>query len=60
MDGCTVRVRGVRWYLVQSIRLGSFNICKEQNGGLESALCGVSTENGNLGIIQDKKVMRGN
>ena len=43
----------------QTIQFGSYNILNKRNGGLKSALCGMSQVNANLGIFQEMKVMGG-
>ena len=42
-----------------SIRFGTYNICNIRNGGLESALRGMSQANMYLGIFQGKKITHG-
>ena len=46
---------GARW----AIRFRSYNICNGRNGGIESALQGLSHANVDLGIRQDIKVTKG-
>ena len=41
------------------IRFGTYNICNGRNGGLESALRGMSQANIDLGIFQEKKNTNG-
>ena len=41
------------------IRFGTYNICNGRNGGLESALRGMSQANMDLGIFQEKKLTDG-
>ena len=41
------------------IKFGTYNICNGRNGGLESALRGMSQENMDLGIFQETKVTDG-
>ena len=41
------------------IRFGTYNICNGLNGGLESALRGMSQANMDLGIFQETKFMDG-
>ena len=44
---------------VVPIRFGTYNICNGRNGGLESALRGMSQANTDMGIFQEKKVTEG-
>ena len=41
------------------ISFGTYNICNGRNGGLKSALRGMSQANMDLGIFQEKKVTDG-
>ena len=41
------------------IRFGTYNICNGRNGGLEVALRGMSQDNMDLGILQEKKLANG-
>ena len=40
------------------IRFGSYNTCNGQNGGIESALRGMSQANVELGIFQEMEFTR--
>ena len=42
-----------------AIRFVAYNICNGRNGGLESALRGMSQANMDLGIFQETKVIDG-
>ena len=55
----TGRVRGDRRETVCKICFGSYNICNDRNGGLESVLCRVSQANIGLGVFQETKFTGG-
>ena len=50
--------QGDKWEALHMIRFGLYNICNGQNGGIESALRGMSQANEELGIFQEMKVTR--
>ena len=45
--------------MIRPIRFGTYNIRNGQNGGLESALRGMSQANMDLGVFQETKVTKG-
>ena len=45
--------------MLEPISSGTYNICNDRNGGLESALRGMSQDNMVLGIFQGKKLTNG-
>ena len=48
-----------KWEAVRLIRFGMYNIRNGQNGGIDSALQGLSQTNVDLGIFQETRVPKG-